>query len=89
MVNNADDAGIERRRDAELTRASEAQARAGAAKAAGDHDAAVALHHEAAEHARRARVLDEQLQAGQARRRAELALTLRQHEAATCPEVSR
>lgn len=89
MVTNVEDAGIERRRDAELTQASEAQARAGAAEAAGDHDAAQAFRHRAAEHVGHARVLDEQLRAGQERRRVELALALRQHQTAATREVSR
>lgn len=60
-----------------------------AAEAAGDHTAAQALR-AAGDHTRRARTLDEQLRLEQTRRKAALAITLRQHEtAAAAREVAR
>lgn len=89
MVTNADDMHLVRRRDGEQILAAQVDARAAAAEAAGEHDTATALRHQAAEHQRRAAALDEVLRAAQGRRRAELALTLRQHQAGTGNEVAR
>lgn len=80
---NPDDTSVESRRDGELASAGQAAAKAAAAEAAGDHPAAQALHMRATDHTRRARAADEQLRTQQARRRADLALTLRQRHAAT------
>lgn len=89
MVTNPDDADLGHRRDGEAILATQADARAADAETAGDHDTAAALRHQADEHHRRARALDEALRAAQGRRRVELALTLRQHRAAAGNEVAR
>ena len=89
MVTNPDDADLGRRRDGEQVLAAQADARADDAETAGDHDTATALRHQAAEHHRRAAALDEALRAAQGRRRAELTLTLRQHQAGAGNEVAR
>lgn len=89
MVTNPDDADLGLRRHGEAILAAQVDARAAAAEAAGDHDAATALRHQATEHHRRAAALDEALRAVQGRRRAELALTLRQHQASAGNEVAR
>lgn len=89
MLTNPDDADLGRRRDGEAILAAQADARAADAETAGDHDTATALRRQATEHHRRARALDEQLRAAQGRRRAELAVALRQHQAAAGSEVDR
>jgi len=89
MVTNPDDADLARRRDGEQVLADQALARAGAAETAGDHGTATALRHQAGEHHRRARALDEALRAAQGKRRAGLAVALRQHQTTTASEVSR
>lgn len=81
-MTNPDDTGVERRRDGELLSAEQAEAMAAGAEATGNHATAQALRLRAAEHTRRARAADEQLRTQQARRRADLALTLRQRHAA-------
>ncbi len=89
MVSNPDDTTLVRRRDGEQVLAAQVDARAAAAEKAGDHDTATALHHQAAEHHRRAEALDEALRAARGRRRAELARSLRQHQTGAGDEVAR
>jgi len=65
MVTNPEDTDLACRRDGEQVLAVQADARAADAERAGDHDTATTLRHQATEHHRSARALDEALRATQ------------------------
>jgi len=88
MANHPEDTALIRERDTSRARAADAEREAGVADAAGDRPRAAAMRQQAGELARAAEAADHQLRLNEERRRAVLANTVTQRQAAAASDTS-
>ncbi len=88
MANHPEDTALIRERDTARARAADAEQDAGVAEAAGDQARGAEMHQRAGELARAAEAADHQLRVNEDRRRAVLANTVTQRQAAAASDTS-